>query len=72
MAAILDAIFNISKRSMMPGWHQLDSYNTLPEQQESTKKKTLKSSSRSFGFSTGLLDSIYHMKTKFIKMAFLV
>ena len=53
--AILDAIFNISKRSMMPEWHQLDSSSTMPEQYESTKKKTLKSSSRSFRFSTGLL-----------------
>ena len=40
---------------MMPEWHQLDSSSTMPEQQESTKKKTLKSSSRSFWFSTGLL-----------------
>ena len=54
MTAILDAIFNISKRSMMPEWHQLDSSSTKPTQQESTKKKTLKSSSRSFWFSTGL------------------
>ena len=52
--AILDAILNISKRSMMPEWHQLDSSSTMPQQQESTKKKTLKSSSRSFWFSTGL------------------
>ena len=40
--AILDAIFNISKRSMMSEWHQLDSSITMHEQQESTKKKTLK------------------------------
>ena len=52
--AILDAILNIIKRSMMPEWHQLDSSSTMPEQQESTKKKTLRSSSRSFWFSTGL------------------
>ena len=39
----------------MPEWHQLDSSSTMPQQQESTKKKTLKSSSRSFWFSTGLL-----------------
>ena len=39
----------------MPEWHQLDSSNTMPQQQESTKKKTLKSSSRSFWFFTGLL-----------------
>ena len=32
----------------------MDSSSTRPEQQESTKKKTLKSSSRSFLFSTGL------------------
>ena len=55
MTAILVAILNISKRSMMPEWHQLDSSSTIPQQQESTKKKTLKSSSRSFWFSTGLL-----------------
>ena len=55
MAAILGAIFNISKRSMMPEWHQLDSSSTMSAQQESPKKKTLKSSSRSFWFSTGLL-----------------
>ena len=55
MTAILDAILNISKRSMMPEWHQLDSSSPMPQQQESTKKKTLKSSSRSFWFSTGLL-----------------
>ena len=52
--AILDAILNISKRSMMPEWHQLDLSITMPQQQESTMKKTLKSSSRSFWFSTGL------------------
>ena len=40
---------------MMPEWHQLDSSITMPQQQEPTKKKTLKSSSRSFWFSTGLL-----------------
>ena len=45
--AISDAIFNIS---MMPEWHQLDSSSAMPEQQESTKKKTLKSSSRSYWF----------------------
>ena len=43
------------KTSMMPEWHQLDSSITTPQQQESTKKETLKSSSRSFWFSTGLL-----------------
>jgi len=40
---------------MMPEWHQLDSPRTLPKQQKSTKKKTLKSSSRSFWFSAGLM-----------------
>ena len=39
---------------MMPECHQLDSSCTMSEQQESMKKKTLKSSSRSFLFSTGL------------------
>ena len=52
--AILDTIFNISKRSMMPEWHQFDSSSVMPTQQESTKEKTLKSSSRSIWFSTGL------------------
>ena len=57
--AILDAFFNISKRSMMPKWHQLDSSTTIPTQQDSTKKKkTLKSSSRSFWFSTGLCHGV--------------
>ena len=51
----VDAIFNISKRSMMTVWHQLDSSRTMPEQQKSTKIKTLKPSSMSFWFSTGLL-----------------
>ena len=54
LTAILDAILNISKRSMMPEWHQLDSSITMPHQQESAKKKTLKSSSRSIWFSAGL------------------
>ena len=40
---------------MMPEWHQLDSLCTMSEQQESVKKKTLKSSSRSFLFFTGLV-----------------
>ena len=39
----------------MPEWHQLDSSSTMSKQQESAKKKTLKSSSRSFWFSTGLV-----------------
>ena len=52
--AILDAIVNISKRSMMPEWHQLDSSSTISEQQETLKQNNLKSSSRSFWFSTGL------------------
>ena len=55
----MDAILNISKRSMMPEWHQLDLSSTRPQQQESTKKKTLKSSSRSFWFSTGLILSLF-------------
>ena len=33
----------------------MDSSNKMPQQQESTKEKTLKSNSRSFWFSTGLL-----------------
>ena len=40
--AILDAIINISKRSMMPEWHQLDSSSTMPKQKESAKKKNFK------------------------------
>ena len=42
LTAILDAIFNISKCSMMPEWHQLDSSSTMPKQKESTKKKNFK------------------------------
>ena len=42
MTAILDAILNISKCSMMPEWHQLNSSSTMPEQQESTEKKNFK------------------------------
>ena len=38
----------------MPEWHQLDSSSTMPQQQEATKKKSLKSNSRSSWFSTGL------------------
>ena len=38
----LDPIFNISKRSMMPEWLQLDSSSTMPKQKESTKKKNFK------------------------------
>ena len=38
----MDAILNISKRSMMPEWHQLDSSFTMPNQKESTKKKNFK------------------------------
>ena len=60
--AILDAIFNISIRSIMPEWHQLDSLITMPEQQESFKKKTLKSSSRSFRFSTKLFALVFSFK----------
>ena len=44
---------------MMPEWHHLDSSSTMSGQQESVKKKTLKSSSRSFLFSTGLADDIF-------------
>ena len=48
--AILDAILNISKRSMMPEWqiHQVQCLNNKNQQ----RKKTFKSSSRSFWFST--------------------
>ena len=42
MTAILDALLNISKRSMMPEWYQLDSSITLSQQQESTKKINFK------------------------------
>ena len=48
---------------MMPEWHQLDSSITMSEQQESTKKKTLKSSSRSFWFSTGLTRYMNNIKS---------
>ena len=33
--AILDAIFNISKRSMMPEWHQFELSSAMHVQQES-------------------------------------
>ena len=46
---------------MMPEWHQLDSSCTMSEQQESVKKKTLKSSSRSFLFSTGLYQHKFNL-----------
>ena len=46
----------------MPEWHQLDSSSTMPQQQESTKKKTLKSSSRLFWFSTGLYQCIQNFE----------
>ena len=70
MTAILDAILNISNRSMMPEWHQLDSSSTMPKQQESTEKQTLKSSSRSFWFSTGLiLDRVIPMLARCRKIS---
>ena len=37
--AILDTICNLSKCSMMPTWHQLESSSTMPDQQDLTKKK---------------------------------
>ena len=54
----------------MPEWHQLDSSSTMPAQQESTKKKTLKPSSRSFWFSTGLFDSHFvgNLKDQFCRV----
>ena len=73
--AILDAIFNFSKRSMMPEWHQLDSSSTRSEQQESVKKETLKSSSRSFLFSTGLVQVnvlLNNCKQKIMSLSLLV
>ena len=42
LTTILDVIFIISKRSMMPELHQLDSSSTMSEQQESAKKKNFK------------------------------
>ena len=47
LTSILDAILNISKCSMMPAWHHSDFSRTMYALQESTKKKSLKSSSRS-------------------------
>ena len=58
--AILDAIFNTLKRSLMSEWHQLDSSSTMPEQHKSTKNKTLKPSSRSYWFYTRLKAISYH------------
>ena len=58
---------------MMPEWHHLNSLSTMSEQQESVKKKTLKSSSRSFLFSTGLhvyIDSEINHIRHFIKIQF--
>ena len=43
----------------MPEWHQVDSSSTMPEQQESAKKKSLKSSSWSIYFPTRLYYMIY-------------
>ena len=50
---------------MIPKWHQLDSSSTMPQQQESTKKKTLKSSSRSFWVSTRLMWLVLEKDTLF-------
>ena len=47
LASILDAILDISKCSMMPEWHHSDFSRTMYALPESTKKKSLKSSSRS-------------------------
>ena len=47
LAPILDAILNISKCSMMPEWHHSELSRRIYALPESTKKKTLKSSSRS-------------------------
>ena len=61
---------------MMPEWHQLDSSCTMSEQKESVKQKTLKSSSRSFLFSTGLVEKfvkkIYGEKHSIIELTYLV
>ena len=38
--AILDASFDISKRSTMPEWHQLDLSITMPGKQESTRERS--------------------------------
>ena len=47
LSSILDAILDISKCSMMPEWHHSDFLRTMYALPESTKKKSLKSSSRS-------------------------
>ena len=52
----------------MPEWHQLNSSSTMPTHQESTKKKTLKSSSRSFWFSTGLSVFVYTIQDFFSRL----
>ena len=59
MTAILDAILNISKRSMMPEWHHLDSSSTMPQPQESTKKKTLNQVPGHSGFLPDYLVLLY-------------
>ena len=47
LTSILDAILDISKCSMMPEWHHSDFSRTIYVLPESTKKKSLKLSSRS-------------------------
>ena len=47
LACILDTILNISKCSMMPKWHHLDSSTARFAKQDSVKKKTLELNSRS-------------------------
>jgi len=42
LVTILDAIFDISKCSMMPEWHHSDFSRTMYALQESTKKKKFK------------------------------
>ena len=49
---------NISKRSMMPKWHHLDSSRARSAKQDSVKKKTLELNSRSS------LSSAFFYRTK--------
>ena len=66
LSSILDAILDISKCSMMPEWHHSDFSRTMCALPESTKKKSLKSSSRP------PLNSPEYCRTRFTFNAFLL
>ena len=69
----MDAILDISKCSMMPEWHHSYFSRTIYALPESTKKKSLKSSSRSsqnfpkfFWTKTKIINSFMHMFSRII------